>query len=236
MNLANFTPQIRHLRDMKNVIFDKEWLQTAPDLELYYLYRDLAETPEDKNILLTQKLRYDITVMPFKILGKEFVKTAGHKHSTVSKTDLTYPEIYEVLDGRAIFLLQKLENDIILDVYAIKAQKNDKIIIPPNYDHTIINISPMELKIANYISRDCQNIYTTIEKNQGMCYFAVENGSQEIKWIKNNNYNSAPKLEFKETERLTNKFKITKSDSIYNLINDPVKLDFLQNPQNYNWN
>lgn len=236
MNLENFTPQIRYLRDMKNLIFDKEWLRTAPNLALYYMYRDLAETPHDKSVLLAQKLRYDVTVMPFQLLGRELVKTAGHQHSIVPTTDLTYPEIYEILEGKTIFLLQESKNNTILDAYAVRAQKNDKIIIPPNYSHIMINVGSAELKTANYVSRDCQNVYTTIEKNQGMCYFAVENKSQNIEWVKNSNYQSAPSLVFKKAEQLTDRFKISKVDSLYSLVNNPDKLDFLRQPQNYSWN
>ena len=47
MNLDKLKPDVRYLEDMKDVVYDKEWLKTAPNLELYYMYRDLAETETD---------------------------------------------------------------------------------------------------------------------------------------------------------------------------------------------
>ena len=79
INLKDKTPDIRHLNDMKDVIYDKEWLKTASNLELYYMYRKLEEK---------DGLKYDITIIPAQMLGKEFTKTKGHEHVG------PYPEIY----------------------------------------------------------------------------------------------------------------------------------------------
>ncbi len=169
---------IRHLKEMKDVIYDQDWLKTAnPDLELYYMYR---------GIKTKDNLRYDITVIPPKILGKEFVKTKGHKHNP--------HEIYIVLEGEAIFLAQKTKNKTVEDVFAIKAKKNNTIIIPSNYSHITINPSNQELKLGNYIDKDCKNDYTPIKKMKGACYFYTKSG-----WIKNKNYKKIPELKFKKT-------------------------------------
>ncbi|MFC1701084.1 glucose-6-phosphate isomerase family protein [Patescibacteria group bacterium] len=180
--MKNIKPNIRHLKDMKEVIFDKDWLKTAnPDLELYYMYRGLDENEKDN-------LRYDITVLKSLMLGKEYNKTAGHIHSD-------YTENYEVLEGEAIFLMQKIENNKIKDVYAVKAKATDKITIPLNYSHIMINIGNSDLKTSNWINKDCVNVYDYIKQKQGLCYFAIkENG--ELKWIKNKNYSNIPELRF----------------------------------------
>lgn len=52
-------------------------------------------------------LRYDITVIQPVKLGKEYVKTAGRYQPKAPKTDVTYTEIYQVLEESAIYLLQK---------------------------------------------------------------------------------------------------------------------------------
>ena len=44
------------------------------------------------------------------MLGSEYVKTVGHYHPPVPGTDVSYPEIYQVLDGSATYLLQKVES------------------------------------------------------------------------------------------------------------------------------
>lgn len=159
---------------MENVVYDKDWFNTAnPDLELYYMYRGVKEK---------DRLRYDITIIPPKMLGQEFVKTKGHQHPV--------EEVYEVLEGESIFLIQKTKSDIAEDVYTIKAKKGDKITIPPNLDHIAINSSKQELKLGNWISEDCQNNYSLLEKMKGACYFYIKDPSTSLgaRWLKNENY------------------------------------------------
>lgn len=174
MAIKNKQPEIRYLYDMKNVLYDKKWAKTAPNYELYYMYRGVKK----KN-----GLRYDITVLPPKMLGKEFVKTKGHEHSE------NYGEIYIVLKGEAIYLMQKYKNKKFGDVYAVKSKKGEAVIIPPGYGHITINPGTKELIMANWLDEKCEGVYDTIQKKQGACYFYTKDG-----WIKNKNYKSTPKL------------------------------------------
>jgi len=171
-------PEVRYLNDMKKVLYDKKWAKKAPNFKLYFMYRGVKE----KN-----GLRYDITVIPPKTLGKEFVKTKGHEH--INK----YGEVYIVLGGKAIFLMQKTKNSKVEDVYAIKAKKEDVVIIPPFYAHITINPEKKELKIGNWIAKECKNIYEKIQKMKGACYFYTQTG-----WVKNKNYKRIPKLRFEK--------------------------------------
>ncbi|NMC10426.1 MAG: glucose-6-phosphate isomerase, partial [Methanothrix sp.] len=41
-------PDIRYLFDMKDVIFDRNWLEAADNIELYYMYRDLFLSRSDE--------------------------------------------------------------------------------------------------------------------------------------------------------------------------------------------
>ena len=187
-------PDIRKLKDIEKVVYDKKWLKKAFNFELYYMYRGIEKK---------DNLRYDITVVPALMLGKEFVKTKGHDHLN------QYGEIYIVLEGKAIYLLQKKKNkqlkedkpssrpfanaQEIEDVYAVKAKKGDVVIIPPFYGHVTINPSKKELKMSNWISEKCQSDYLPFEEMEGACYFYTKNG-----WIKNKNYKKVPKLKFKK--------------------------------------
>lgn len=178
-DLSKLTPDIRYLNDVKEVIYDQVWLKTATNFELYYMYRGLEKK---------DGLRYDITVMPAKMLNNEFSKTKGHEH--ISK----YQEVYTVLNGQAIYLMQKYQGDNIEDVYAVKAQKGDTIVIPSFYGHVTINPSETEeLKMANWISDDCKSDYSLFEKLRGACYYYTREG-----WIKNGNYKNIPPLRFEE--------------------------------------
>jgi len=111
------------LFDMKDVIYDHDWLKSAENVELYYMYRELSLGKKDALLMKEHGLRYDITVIPPRMMGCEFVKTAGHYHPLVPGTKSTYPEIYEVLGGEANYIMQKPDNDGIEDVILIKQAK-----------------------------------------------------------------------------------------------------------------
>lgn len=236
MNLENIQPKARFLAEMDSVLYDRDWFKDATDLKLYYMYRDLAENEEDKQKAISENLRYDITILPPIMLGVEYNKTAGHDHPIVPETKLTYPEIYEVLSGKAIFLLQDTQGGEIDDVYAISAEENDKVVIPPNYEHLMINASDKELKTANWICRGfASNIYETFKEKRGFCYYAIKNEMGKTDWIKNENYSGIPPLKFLEPNLGLEKFGITKEEKLYDLIKTPEKLNFLKTPQDYEW-
>ncbi len=227
-DLRAIKPNVRKLSGMREVIYDREWLKKTSNIELYYMYRDLALTDNDRNAMKEKNLRYDITVIPPLNLGKEFVKTAGHYHPLVPGTKLSYPEVYEVLDGRAHYLLQKVEGNRVLDVVLIDAKKRDKVLIPPDYGHITINPSNETLKMANWISDAFESVYEPIEKMHGGAYFELTNG----KFVKNTAYKKIPELrKIKPAE--VPEFGLLKNKNMYGLVGNLEKLDFLNNPQSY---
>jgi len=131
-------------------------------------------------------LRYDITIIPPQMLGKEFVKTKGHEHSDEQ-------ELYIVLEGKAIFLLQKYKNKKVEDVYAVIAKKGDLCLIPFDYGHVTINPSRQKLTLANWIPEKNKSSYSLFEKMQGACYYYTSKG-----WIKNKKYKKIPTLRFEK--------------------------------------
>jgi len=157
-------PDIRWLSDIMDVVLDREWADKAEDFELYYMYRDLFLSRADEIRLQDQGIRYDITIIPPNMLGREYTKTLGHYHPTVPGTAVTYPEIYEVLEGDALYLLQSLD---LGDVVAVKASAGDKVLVPPNYGHITINPSHKTLKIANFVARDFSSLYDPIRERAG---------------------------------------------------------------------
>ncbi len=182
LDLKDKTPKIRMLNDIRDVVYDKDWLNSAKDFELYYMYGDLIE---DENV------KYSITVVPPNTLGNEFIKTKGHAHIG------DYQETYTVLEGEAIYLMQKTEDNEVKDVYAVKAKQSQSIIIPEGYGHVTINASNQTLKTGDWRHKDCKSDYSMFEKLQGACYYYVlENGG--AKWIKNENYKNIPELRFEE--------------------------------------
>lgn len=185
INLQNLTPDVRQLNDMKSVILDEEWLKTSPNLELYYMYRKVSQE---------NGINHNITVLPAKMLGKEYVKTKGHVHIG------NYQEIYTVMEGEAFYLMQKANGENIEDVYAVKAKKGESVIILSGYGHITINPSETEtLKTGDWTSENCKSDYSLFEKLHGACYYYIlQPGSGQASWIKNEHYKSVPELRFEE--------------------------------------
>lgn len=169
---------IRLLSEMQNVLFDKNWAKKQKDFKVYRVFRGIKERGN---------LTYDITVIPPGMLGKEFIRTKGNRNSR------GFQELYNILEGKAIFLIQKGEGEKIKDVLAIRAKKGEYVVVPPYYYVITINPSKKTLRIGNWVSQKCRNIYEDLERMKGACYFYTKNG-----WIKNKKYKRVQKLRFEK--------------------------------------
>ncbi|MEM1689643.1 MAG: glucose-6-phosphate isomerase family protein [Candidatus Hadarchaeales archaeon] len=217
---------VRKAADMAEVIFDKEWLEKNLDAELYYMFRDLW-MDEDRETILRNRLRYDITIIPPRKMGVEFVKTQGHYHPECCP-NLTYPEIYEVQEGKAHYLLQRKEKGKIIDVILIEAEAGDKVIIPPNYGHVTINPTDEPLRMANWVSRDFTSLYQEFNLMGGAAYFELIDG----RFIKNPKYGEIPELRFGKPSEIP-ELEIVKGKEMYELIKRPENLAFLNHPEKF---
>ncbi len=182
------TPNIRYLHEMKSVLYDQRWLKKTEDFEVYRFWRGVKK----KN-----NLRYDITLMHPRMLGKEFVRTKGNQNSN------DFSELYTVLAGEAIFILQKVKGNIVEDVYAVRVKKGEWILASAAYAVIMINPLKRDLKTGNWVSEKNENIYKELEKMKGACYFYTTDD-----WVKNSNYAKIPELHFVESlKEMPNDFK-----------------------------
>ncbi|MCK4938598.1 MAG: glucose-6-phosphate isomerase [Methanosarcinales archaeon] len=221
-------PNIRMLSDIAHVLLDAKIFE-AGDRELYYMYRDMALSRIDRDIMLEHELRYDITVIPPAMIGREYVKTLGHYHPPAPGTDLSYPEVYEVLSGECHYLLQKHDGEAIVDVVMIRASAGNKVIIPPDYGHVTINACNKELKMANWVSRDFTSVYEPYVKMYGAAYYFTDNGL-----LANLNYGDVPEVREVEPGNFS-EVGLVRGKEMYGLVRDIGKLDFLNRPQDFGW-
>ncbi len=219
-----FKASVRMASDLLPVLAYPEELKN--DFPAYYMFREVYYSKADHEKIVQHRLRFDITVIPPARIGKELIKTYGHYHPEVEE-GLSYTEIYEVLEGRAIYVLQRAVDGKIDDVIAVRAEKGDKVIIPPNYGHVTINPSNKELKMANWVCRDFSSIYEPYAKYRGACYYYTEEG-----WIKNGRYGEIPELRTVDA-KIPKELGIKKSEEMYTLIKTPEKLEFLVKPSKF---
>ena len=224
---------VRKLHDMEDVVFDREWFERIDERnsDMYYMFRDLAKSDADLEIIKSHHLRYDITRIPPGMLGSEYIKTVGHYHPQVPGTDVSYPEIYQVLEGSATYLLQKVEpgeEDIVLDAAVIKAEKGDLVLVPPGYGHVTINASEKILEMANWVCRDFSSVYEPIKRLSGAAYFLLKDG-----FAKNPLYKDIPSIRY--TAPLSfDEFGLDSGENMYDLIsNNESRLRFLTAPQDF---
>ncbi|AEA47382.1 glucose-6-phosphate isomerase family protein [Archaeoglobus veneficus] len=219
-----FKADVRMASDLLPVLAYPDGLKD--DFPAYYMFRDVYYSKADHERILQHRLRFDITVIPPAKIGKEFIKTYGHYHPEAEK-GLSYTEIYEVLEGEAIYILQRAINGKIDDVIAVKAEKGDKVVIPPNYGHVTINPSNKELKMANWVCRDFSSIYEPYAKYRGACYYYTEDG-----WIKNERYGEVPELR-EVKAKIPKELGLKKSEEMYTLVKSIEKLEFLVKPSKF---
>jgi glucose-6-phosphate isomerase len=220
------TGDVRRLYDMKEVILDQNWLAGASDFELYYMYRDLSLSRADKEKLLQNNLRYDITIIPPNMLGCEYIKTAGHYHPNAADS-VTYPELYEVLEGEALYLLQ---NQDLSDVVAVYASAGDKVLVPPGYGHVTINRSNKTLKMANFVARSFSSLYEPYKEKKGAAYYFTKDG-----WIKNERCPEATELRRVQAPDNSSlrRIGLSLNKEMYPLLREPNLLDFLTKPEEH---
>ena len=175
-------PSVRTISDMRPVLANPSCPCDEP---LYFMYRDLAKSGADRRWLDGHSLRYDITVIPPRDLCGEWVKTKGHYHPQ-NPAGAGYPEIYEVLDGAAHYLLQSRALD---DIVMIEAHAGDLVVMPPGYGHITINPSKNQtLTMANIVSTRFESEYAEYESLHGAAYYVMTDG----RLIRNPHYPKVP--------------------------------------------
>jgi glucose-6-phosphate isomerase len=163
-------PQPRTIGEIRGVLMDPDCECREP---LYFMYRDLSRSREDAAWLREEGLRYDVTVIPPRTICGEYVKTKGHHHPP-GPEGIPYPEIYEVLEGEAHYLLQARPAD---DVRLVGAVPGDRVIIPPGFGHVTINPGRATLVMANIVSTRFESDYSAYERCHGAAYFELEGGA-----------------------------------------------------------
>ena len=155
----------------------------------------------------------------------EWVKTKGHYHPK-NPAGIGYPEVYEVLEGEAKYLLQSQKLD---DVVLISAHAGDIVIIPPDYGHISINPSADKtLAMANIVSTAFESEYGEYETLHGAAYYAMSNESLR----KNPHYPKIPEVRYPGTHWRAAMHRFC-NGPLYNLIGNEEMLTFLNYPEKY---
>jgi glucose-6-phosphate isomerase len=215
-------PAKRTVEEMLPVLRNSQCRCSEP---LYFMYRDLSRSGADWQWLHGHQLRYDLKVIPPRDLCGERVKTKGHYHPK-NAAGVGFPEIYEVLEGTAHYLLQSGALD---DVVMIAADAGDLVIIPPDYGHITINPSPdTTLSMANIVSTAFESEYGEYEARHGAAWYELSDGAL----VRNPAYSSAPLVRRMKASCRRGTERICKGP-LYDLVGNAEALAFLNFPEQY---
>jgi glucose-6-phosphate isomerase, archaeal len=229
--IAPVAPEARTIGQARNVL----WNMTAsgPE-ELYFMYRDVHRT-EDKEIFDRHKVKYDITVLVPGDIGGEYIKTVGHYHPDVPGTTTAYPEVYEVIHGKAHFLLQKSDESglVAKDVVIIEAVAGQKALIPPGYGHITINPGPLPLVITNLVEQNFHSVYGAMATAHGGAFYEVLEEDNMPVWVENEHYRDVAEPRLVEPKEFKD-FGIIDGTPLYTaFLMAPERSDYLVHPHLY---
>jgi len=202
----------RLLREMKKTLIG--YSPEDGNMEAYYMYRSVYKNGD---------LRFDITVIPPLRFGEENAKTHGHYHPG-SEDGMGYPEIYQVLHGSALFILQKKNRNGSVDVMLVRADEKDVVLLPPGYGHVTVNRGEEALVLANLVYDRFESIYTDYDEHQGAAYYYL-NGSI----TQNSNY-VVRKSESLPAKELNARHGFRCTDLLAEFHAEPAKFAFLAKP------
>lgn len=196
--------------------------------QTYFMYRGVTRD-RDRKLFARHGIRYDVTILPPMMFGREFNKTLGHYHEE-ALPGLSYPEVYEVLAGKAHYMLQKraVGGSKVEEVVLVKARAGEKVVVPPNYGHVTINPSKTKpLVMANLVERSFKSDYEPFVKKRGAAYYETEKGM-----VANKTYAKAPQLRIVNARNLAEN-KVFKKNIYREFIDKPERFYFLKDPRKF---
>ncbi len=231
-DLRSSKPVPRTSDEMREVLLAPD--EKAPKI-LYWMYRDL-HFARDEAVLRSHNLRFDATVIRGGLIGREFIKTAGHYHPVMPAYGLSYPEIYEVIHGEAVYLLQKVralaDPRRVVDVVQVQARTGDRVIIPPDYGHVTINPYKTTLVMTNVTADGFQSEYEPYRRLGGAVYHLVSEGGRP-EWLPNKRYINPPPVRTVPVKEFP-QLGLVRGRAMYEaLLQNPEAFEFLTKPHRH---
>lgn len=164
---------------MAGLLADETDLDAVCEEPFYDVYRGIA-FPEDRELLKKYDYRYDITVIMRGQINGECKKTSGHYHGWAPGRTNTYAEVYEVIKGTALYILQKSTNfdandpaDLVVeDAILVTVPEGRTLLVPPTYGHCSVNIGEGPLVFSNLAYVPCPLHYDPVKYYHGMGWYA----------------------------------------------------------------
>ncbi len=224
---------------MKGLLMDESSLESQAGEPFYDVYRDIA-FEKDKALLEEHQYRYDITIVMPGLIGGECKKTSGHYHGWTPEKTTTYAEVYEVVKGTALYVLQKSmnfddkdpENVRVDDLILVTVPEGRTLLVPPGYGHCSVNIGEGPLVFSNLAYVPCPIHYDPVRYCHGMGAYICRT-PEGIRFRCNDRYKELPKARFAAVKDEP-EFGIREGLPVYkSFCENPGAFDFLAHPDAY---
>lgn len=165
--------------------------------EIQYKTYGMVYGRKDKAIFDKHHISFDLTFIMKGQNDGECRKTSGHYHAPTEE-GVIFPEIYEVIYGKALFVLQKKadpwdqSSDELQDIRIVEVNEGEKILLPAGYGHCSYNIGDDVLVFSDIAAAGTPIDYDGIRRNHGVSYYAMREGDG-IALVRNGNYADLPK-------------------------------------------
>lgn len=205
----------------------------------YDTYRAIAR-PCDRELFERELISYDITVIAPGAVAGEPKKTSGHYHGWNEARTNTYGEVYEVLLGTALFMLQRSddfeenpEGARVRDCVAVTVESGQTLVVPPNYGHCSINAGEGPLVFSNLAYVPCPVLYDSVKAHHGMAYYALRDERGQLELVANDRYRDLPAIR-RATVHECPELGIEFSRGAYeSFVSHSDRFDYLPHPDEY---
>ncbi len=157
----------------------------------YWTFGGVADA-EHHDHLSRLPVSYDLTFIPDRPIGWERAKTHGHVHVRQDNAPGGYPEVYEVLHGKAGFMLQDMQpGPKATFAILVTAREGQQVVIPPVLHHCTVNMAESTLVVANVVCRAAAHDYLPLRTSGGLAYHFSRVGGI----VPNPSYRARPALQ-----------------------------------------
>ena len=219
-----FTRETRRIGEMRPILREPEALPAGTAVYWNYKLREAGRAElEFRELGLTFGL---VCLPPLKI-GREYVKTHGHYHSTMPGSQIGFPEVYTHFYGQLYLYMQRRQHGsayLLDDCVIYRMIPGHSIMIPPGYAHILINPSGSPALMAGLYALDAAHDYHPIREMAGGAYYFIEEDGH-VGVIPNPRYAACPPL--REIEELTETRFAPPAG------NRPLWSSFIEDPQSF---
>jgi glucose-6-phosphate isomerase len=162
----------RRLAEVRATLADPE--ASGPD-RLYTIYMDICRA-EDHTALVGQSLLYGAVVYNHGCIGRERLRSQGHRHSRKPGTELRYSEVYDFWAGHGFVYLQKECDPVVTRALLVPVGPGDKVVVPLGWVHLTVASDHEPLVFGAWCAREGRLEYSELRALGGPAHFVLADG------------------------------------------------------------